>query len=330
MMTEIIKSTPYGLISKHRAELMGVAIIWVLYGHSFLFPSSYLLRSLRVVAYTAVDMFFFISGMSIYRSLTQNTTLDFLRHRFRRLLPVWWFFLVLNLCIGTRYSIQELAGYLTFTGYWMAYKGQGNWFVYAIVLFYILSPVMFGTLKDAKGSVLLLVLTFLLSIPFLGNEYLMRAFCRLPVYTLGMICAAVFDREPIGRQGLIFAVIAFLSGALLIFSIFRCFGDSDALGSSGLFWYPCSLVVPPMTLLFALLLDLKIAQPLIKPLRFLGNASLEILLTSDFLLFSLGIWRDGRTVSFLFLVLVSVTIGEFLHWAVSSVLRYTAKGPRSS
>ena len=83
----------YQRISRYKSQLMGIAILIVVYGHFFYYHSG--LKDYTQLNITmwytvgSVDIFMFLSGFGIYHSLSKNDNpLRFLQRRMSRLLPV--------------------------------------------------------------------------------------------------------------------------------------------------------------------------------------------------------------------------------------------------
>lgn len=297
------KKSPFDLISAYRSEIMGFCILFVLYYHSAINTSSAFLQWLKMVCYGAVDIFMLISGMGIYRSLEKNSVSVFYKHRLKKIVPVWYCYYVIVVLAGhfffnDEFRIHEICGFLTFTGYWLQLDDQGNWYVYAIMLFYLCSPVMFAMIHDSRNRLrtgfLMVLFSILMSFSFFDQLSLM-AFTRLPSYIMGMVFAAALRDRPFSGKGKVLALVVFLVGSVLFYIIIRDY--SYFFWYYGLLWYPFILIAPSFTLFFCLFLDRfqQLLQPLLALLRILGRASLEILVISDFIFIKCGEHIYART-----------------------------------
>ena len=90
----------YQRISRYKSQLMGIAILIVVYGHFFYYHSG--LKDYTQLNITmwytvgSVDIFMFLSGFGIYHSLSKNDNpLRVLQRRMSRLLPAYLPFIVL-------------------------------------------------------------------------------------------------------------------------------------------------------------------------------------------------------------------------------------------
>ncbi|MBQ6369762.1 MAG: acyltransferase [Parasporobacterium sp.] len=328
--------SPYALLSRYRSVLMGIAILLIVWYHSafqFDFVAFYPLRIslafFKQFGYCGVDIFMFLSGMGIWSSLENNSISQFAGNRFRKILPIWWGYLLIRIAAGVLvcdppYTFLEILGFSTFTGFWLDMAGQGNWFVYVIVLFYLLSPTLHSILKNSRSKtgmfLLLLGISFLISLSFV-YRFELAGYSRLPIYINGMYTAAVMKEVTMKKKHWLITAGFFVTGTvilLLCYCYFRSY-----LFDLGLWWYPFILITPSMLLLLCAIL-----RVLEKPLKFLyllfgkcGQASLEILLISDLL------YQNSRHIfsefsflkplsgnlQILFLMLAAVLLGLFFH-----------------
>lgn len=319
--------TAYSLLSKYRSELMGFAIMWVVLFHSSIFFSFGPLNFLKTIGYGGVDVFLLISGLGIYRSLQKNTLCQFLCNRLKKILPIWWSFLIISILLrcflfDIGFSIREILGFATFTGFWLDMDNQGNWYVYAIMLIYLVSPVLAALIRESKNKtamwLLMILLSTLLSFSFFGHFKLI-VFSRIPIYITGMYLAEVGNQIPMKKQDWAVCTILLLAGtALLAFSILYL---SDHLWTYGLWWYPFLLIAVPLSLILCRgfsFLDAHLQFPG-KVLRLLGAASLEILLTTDYAFshFSDAVppGNKGATA----VVLMGILTGLLFHYLIEKV-----------
>ena len=169
----IVKS-PYYYLSKYRSVLMGLAIIWVVWFHSsvkidFLPIGNSAFKFLKQIGYGGVDVFLLISGMGIYHSLEKNSISQYIKNRVKKIIPVWWGYLLIYLVIAqfilhVSMTLSEIIGFTTFTGFWLDMKNQGNWYLYAIMLFYLISPVIHSLLKNSNKKLAMCIVLVIISL----------------------------------------------------------------------------------------------------------------------------------------------------------------------
>ena len=331
--------SPYYYLSQYRSELMGLAILWVVWYHSSVqlnFFHISIINSafslIKGVGYGGVDIFLLVSGMGIYNSLEKNDVSQYIKNRIRRITPVWWSYLIICVLLGyfffeIHFSKLEILGFATFTGFWLDMSHQGNWYVYAIILFYLVSPVFYSLIKNSKNKLLmtifLIAVALLISVSFVGNFKLI-VFSRIPVYLIGIFVSSSLKNVPIKRYQWGIILLSFFAGLFVLFFFYKYL--FDYLWPYGLFWYPFIIVAPTLSLLVSKTLDIfhRVLHPILYLLSLLGKSSLEILLVSDYLFanFSkIGITVISEIITSVFVVLISIVIGVFYHFCIDYTLK---------
>ena len=291
------KKTANDYITRFRPELMGLAVLWVLWFHSALSPAIFPwgpvssgFSFLKTIGYGGVDIFVFMSGFGIGRSLSCNSTSQFAKNRLKKILPIWLSYLAMFVFMVTCFfhifpTMTEILGNITFTGFWLDMNNQGNWYVYMIVLFYLFSPILYSLIKDSRSKfrmcLILMGIALLVSFAFFG-QYKLIAFSRLPLYIFGMYLSMDKQKKSVGPGRILVCLMALLTGTAALY-VFYTFYHS-LLWTYGLWWYPFILITPALTILLSVLFEkiqMKIGT-LLWCLRKMGEASLEIILVSDF------------------------------------------------
>ena len=298
--------SPYEYLSKHRSELMGLSIIWVVLFHFSPYVSfaheniaTKLFLMFIKIGYGGVDIFMLLSGMGIFHSLEKNLS-SYARNRMIRIVPAWWTYLLLSVIFGDyvlhwrHYSAGEVIGFASFTGYWLGLPNQGNWYVYAIVLFYFLSPVFYGLLTGSnhrkRTGVLLVLAALLTSFGFFQRQKLI-VFSRLPIYLMGMGLSCNRSEKPLTKRHWVAMTILLVTGSGLLLVCIREF--PQFLWPYGLWWYPFLLIAPSLALMTAAVFE-RLEGRLMRIKNLLtvfGSASLEILLVSEFFVLNYGWMR---------------------------------------
>lgn len=330
--------SPFYYLSKYRAELMGLSIVWVLWFHAdfqFEFIQVDFLRKIvffiQEMAVFAVDFFMLVGGMGVFCSLQKNTTGAFYKNRLKRILPVWWLFLVIDIILGALsveapLSLLEVLTNATFLSYWLNFANAGNWYVYAIMLFYLVSPLFYFALRKARFSrwmyVALIVAAFGLSFCFFTHPKLI-VFARLPIYLLGFLFAGRRDYQRMTKRNWIICLCCCIAGLLIYYLVTGRL--IWYLWTYGLWWYPFFILTPSLSLLMDGFFERlqRGTAPLRKVMRALGNASLEILLTSDILMFKWIGLREmfpcSTELATLFLMIISILVGLLIHAGIEAV-----------
>lgn len=184
----------YQRISQYKAHLMGMAVMVVVYGHLLYYHSGLMnyedLNFTEWYTLGSVEMFIFISGFGIYQSLKRNRdAYTFYGRRLQRLLPSYLPVMAVFCLFGMLFRemrVGEAVGNLTTFGWWFQLPNQFNWYVPAIIVLYLLSPLFFDCLERlGKKNILVFFALFILIVSGWRSNLLM-AVTRFPTYYLGM------------------------------------------------------------------------------------------------------------------------------------------------
>lgn len=174
---------------------MGIAMISVILYHMYCWPGENRHLSLFRYGYIGVDIFLFLSGFGLCFSIEKNSKKQFYLNRFRRIIPLYWLQIMIGLVIvvvfgGGNFPIERLP---SLVGLPVIEKGLplSNWYVSAIILFYLLFPWLYKvvrkhpltTLISTNITVLLLLIVFP-QMPW----YYDCIVSRLSVFEIGIIC----------------------------------------------------------------------------------------------------------------------------------------------
>ena len=321
---------PYRLISGCRPELMGIGILCVIIFHSRFTTDNTILKLIKDLGYGGVDVFLFLSGMGVYNSLEKNSPGGYFKNRLNRIVPVWWSFLIIWTLVGALFcheviSLRDFAGFAAFTGLWLGMEDQGNWYVYAIMLFYLFAPVLHsvisGSSKKKRTTAIMILISLLVSFTFFGTDILI-AFSRVPVFILGMGFTAAAG-EGFSRTGWwTTAVLGVLGFVTLICCYFLC---PDKLWPYGLWWYPLMPVSFALPLAEAAIINRLPAMPVRKVLSCMGGASLEILMMSDLFVRYFKKTIVSENVTALLIILVVIPMGILYHRVIEEIKKVIKK-----
>ncbi len=339
---DCVKS-PYYYLSKYRSVLMGLAILWVVWFHSSVkldfFQTDVLndtFSFLKDIGYGGVDIFLLVSGMGIYNSLDKNDISQYIKNRVKRITPVWWSYLLISVLLGRfifkiYFSKLEIIGFATYTGFWLDMSNQGNWYIYAIMLFYLISPIIYSLIKSSKNKLLMcltfVIISLIISVPFIYNFKLI-VFSRLPIYIIGMYVSSSLKNISIKKIHWVGLLISFIVGVAVLFIFYTYF--KKYLWPYGLWWYPFIIITPTLSLLIAKFLDIanKIIHPILSLLSLFGKSSLEILLVSDYFFENfnkLDIIIYSNRITSIFVVIISIIIGIIFHYCVDFIIKQSDK-----
>ena len=276
-------------VSRWRSPIMGFCILSVIFVHSKIAfqsgPLSYALNKLWMI-----DMFFFITGMSVYRSLKKDERiLPFYKRRFMRIypryLPIIIIYFIPLFALYTDGSnlalrLRELLGNVIMLGWINGMDNQFNWYLQSLLFFYLFSPALFLAVRQAQGRAkpLLLLLGFacVSQLCFIGSGTLV-AYSRAIAFVMGIVAEDLADRGAKVRINIPLLLVLWMIGNLLAY-----YALAMPLEKSmyyGFCWYPGVLVTPGMLLICCWVFEL---CGKLRPLRWvnsvfglLGRYSLE-------------------------------------------------------
>lgn len=193
------KDTFISTTSKYRSAIMGLSMLSIMLFHQY-FTSSIPFNIFHNFGYWGVDIFLFLSGMGLVKSINNNSLKVYYFRRFNRLIPSCL------LCGTTKYIISLLV-----VSYFAILKKGLNigilsmmsldlWFIHTIIILYAISPLLYYSLKKWTYVTISFIFFF-----FFLNGFFMRPEVgfdwlspigilawtteRLPVFGAGMFIA---------------------------------------------------------------------------------------------------------------------------------------------
>lgn len=260
------------LISKHRSELMAIALIWVAFYHSR-FPIDNKLISLLLVksGYGGVSLFLFLSGFSMYYSYKKdNNYLSFIKKRFLRIVPFCIFLIPLYMLVKNNTFLDACLN--AFGIYWILGISGVNWFTPLILILYIFTPVYLRRFNNNETVITIISMFLVITVTALiKNDNWVYGITNICLYLLGIYFAYLNENDV--KLSYLLVCISFLSGWILLYLMLHYYrNDVQHV-------YPMILITPSMLLILSAIIE-KI--PLIqKPLRHLGSLSYQFYLLHE-------------------------------------------------
>lgn len=332
LRTKTEQTGGYQLLSRYRAELMGCAMLWVMLFHAYEFHFGVpVLDAVKELGFGGVDIFILLSGLGLYGSLIRREgekLSAYFTRRCARVLPAYWLVVGLySLWLRTqgRISLRVAAWSLSTLHYWFHIPGSFNWYVPAMLAFYLLAPFWVRLLRRTGRPGWLTLLAFpvsyglyRLSIP-LGLNYMEDFLYRIPTFAMGLLAGAyVLSGQKLTARH----IAAWACGAL-------CGVVVGVLRLRGVLYintcYMISACVMPICLLLAKAMDLLKWEWLHRPLRLLGTYSLEIYLlnvvvTREFAALSPWLDRDAHHIFYYCAVYtLNILLAVLLHRGIGAV-----------
>ncbi len=298
-------------VSKYRTQIMGVAAVFVLLHHyiTSLYKDMYLpvLTVLAKRANIGVDIFLFLSGIGLYRSMSRDgKALPFYQRRITRvLIPVLLISLPYWLARDFLYRRDGIGMFLlnwTTLSFW-THNNRTAWYISLLLVLYPLYPLIFRMQKKHTVSIVILTAAVFAAVAavfqFAPEIYDKTeiAITRIPVFLIGSLTGEIlFSEKPEAKRFkpavVIYTVLTVLMFAFALTPL-RKHGDTASLlyrfgsGGAGIL----------LTLLTAKLLDLCSSSKLHGCLKKLGALSLELYLIHIFIMNTMNALRIGEKSS---------------------------------
>lgn len=323
----------YALLSRCRGELMGLAMLWVMQFHSFAWrPKWQWLYYVKGLGFCGVDIFLFLSGMGLALSLCRKKQSygGYLKRRLVRVLPTYWLVVGIYgvaLRLAGRTTLKTVAWTISTLFYWFGKPHYFNWYVPALLGFYLLTPLTVALLRRVKYPQIVTALTWaacfavhqLMSAPALG-EIKGGFVMRLPVFVLGCVIGIWLaeERQLTRRGAALWCAVAALGLAMALTPQLYYVPTG--------FWF--SLICAPLCLAVAWLLERLPKGGLRRGLREIGGASLEIYLVNVIFVLERGALEKIIPPAPDYLAFYAVTVplnlllGIALHYALSKPLSW--------
>lgn len=317
-------------LSRYRNEIKGVAILWVVFFHAQLGLDGFLYQIQRI-GYGGVDIFFFLSGYGLYRSLEKDADLGrYLKRRVKRIFPSYLPFCLIWLAVmlpmfggGLATSIRIALGNLTMSGYFAGVELNINWYVSSMALSLLLAPIFHAVLRGGSRVCLrafaLIGILFAIGLGYVGNEQYM-AISRLPVFVLGMLFAAPQCKNVSASKVSLGLTAACLAGITVLFVCLERY--EEMLITYAMYWHPFVLITPALCAGLSWLFS-KTPIVLNKIFDCFGSASFEI--------FLFNVWAEllgkkfgvaDSPLRWVGLSLVSVAAGAAYYRIIGSLIKH--------
>ena len=304
--------------SKYRSAVMGIAMLSIMLSHQrFLHGLPW--NVFEVYGHWGVDIFLFLSGMGMVRSLSIHPIREFYFRRFKRLVPICIFCGALKyfifLIVGEPIRNLEVGLHIGF----LSVFSLDLWFIYSIVIYYLLSPLLFRVLKS--HSLLIMFLVYVLSIGMqhffaekVGYEWLnplgiiLYTAERLPVFMVGMLTSMYSSK--IAKKHFLFSTCAFLVAVALsvLLKVHLLVADLFVLV------YPLLSVSILAIVSFVISMFMHLPKWGLSLFDFVGRHSLEVYLVHEFI-FGALLLTSYTKANHWFLLMISFVLSFMAAWA---------------
>ena len=329
-------------ISEYRSELMGIAILWVVFYH-FGLPGDakalYPLRFLMMLGFNGADIFFLLSGFGLYYSFHKRpNAMAFYKKRLLRILPLFIIFVLAEILMASLANHQDIQMESIYHKIllidFLSGKNVYHWFIASIIACYLIFPLMYYIME--KGLIYVIfcfsllmayVLTFYIG--FTHNDRFLYNFflTRIPSFVFGVYIGKISKLE--NRQEKFFLSKSFVYTSViacfLYYPLLFKFVRNDIPWRYGFIFYPSCIFSYSLSMLIADLLGKirykRYSTFLVKFIRNVGISSLELyfvhmlLLGCPIRLTSINLPIDPL------LVMLSVVISLLIKWLLSSTTK---------
>lgn len=220
-------------ISKYRNHIYGFAAVWIVLYHlftKFYWPQIPVFSQFLKVGNMGVDIFLFLSAVSLGFSIEKNTTKEFYKNRFKRVLVtylliagpfmVWKYFIAGSITVKT---VVDFLAELSMLSYFWTKEGVFPvWYVPCIMFFYLVYPLLYKLKKKNR-----LYIVAIMVIAIIGEIILKkinspvyifteRTMSRIPIFLVGILCTdLVKNAKPVKKSTFIFIMLAGVAGFVL-------------------------------------------------------------------------------------------------------------------
>lgn len=274
----------YGLFSRCRGELMGLAMLWIMSYHAFFWtPAWPWLKDFKEMGFCGVDVFLLLSALGVSMSLErrQEGYGAYLKRRLVRVLPLYLLvtgFYGLALRLAGKASLKTVAWTVSTLFYWLDKPHCFNWYIPALLGFYLIAPAALWLLRRGRWPGLTVAAAWVVSFvlyhvreAFGPSELSGGTIARLPIFLLGLFLGLLLSR---GAKLTLWQAALWLALPLVAIPAVR--------RASYPYYLPTALgfclVCVPLCLMVAWLLDRLPTGGLRWLLRAVGESSLEIYL----------------------------------------------------
>lgn len=282
-----MKKKIFGLkdVSSARNFIYGFAIIWIIFYHSALLPTSTLFSDIKSYGDCGVEIFFLLSGICLYFSYNkQPEVLPFFKRRAARIFPPYliiYGIVFIYLDIISSFNIGQFLLDYSLLDFWLHGLGRAPWFLAGIIVFYCIYPlifkVFFGKQKHKPLYIVIFftVLTAILVALISFYPHLNIFTVRVPIFIIGSLLGKLVF-EDYGVK--IWQIILIAALTVLTYFLFKSYPLQ--LETRNLFYiflsFSLIMALSGIYKLFA-----KYVPVLNLPFEFAGKISLEIYLCHE-------------------------------------------------
>lgn len=254
-----------GLDRESIDALKGIGILGIILVHYGLCASNELISKIVSNGARGVQLMFVINGFLIFNSLSKielnrKNIKIWLKHKFLRLVPLYWFSSILYLiCFGTRggyftgslpkISLANIVTNLLFIHGFCPYYINAiniNWFMADLAIFYVLSPLLFKFINSMERAVVALFIivpvefvlrNVVLNLSIIKDYNIWYAYVNLlsfpsefPIMILGIVAYYVYrkvERDNLISHKKLFSIVCLIFVMIPLYSLIMYNGSFE-------------------------------------------------------------------------------------------------------
>lgn len=308
------------MVFKHRSTVMGIACMWIVWYHLAINHGGFVFNQLKSNGALGVDIFVFISGVSMWSSLNRNMDWKrFFRRRVQRVLVPYYMFLPL-LYVVMWFVSKDVEISRIIKGLLVC---DVNWFCLFIVIVYALTPLIYYLVNKQKLiSIVVIIALLVISIVFHQQYGIIKFVERIVDYFIGMLVAS--KEKNSDRNIAVYAIVTASIGVLLWISMMIMLhldNYNPYFSSQSIVRLTYILIAPGLTYMIAYFFEKIKCLRLEKVICYVGNSSFEVLLWQALLveyLYNVHMNSDVIVVAYL-VMLSSFVFGIIWHAMVQQL-----------
>ena len=327
-------------ILKQRPAIYGVLAIWVMLFHianRIGVPGTPgIITPLVNMGNVAVDVFLLLSGYCVYESWKKDPSIKrFYFKRFLRILVPYLIFSIplylwKNVVEVKTFNPNAIIGDVSTYNFWV-YGMQTTWYVCAILLFYLLIPILGLLMKKNKFcGIIVLVAIYVLNqvLWMLLPSYSVTsiAWTRLPVFALGVFLSCHGDTIEVKKPKVVKYALVLLA---VLFTMIFPYREwyRNVFGNKPEYLWTGYILLAPGLLIILFEVVRRLPGFVNKGLELIGSVSLEIYIIHVFALRVLDYYKLQTVLNAWYFVIVPVaTIGiALVYYYIKTLIKHGIK-----
>lgn len=314
------------IIGKNRTILMGYAIIVIALYHLNIIVPCHIpyIKGIVRMGWYGVDIFLFLSGWGLYKSLSKGPNLtSYYKRRLLRIFPAYIITIIAFSYID-EYSLIEIIIKSSIISFWFG-DTSILWYIPSIIAFYVFSPLLYKWVNNRERSIIPICITmpFVLTCWAIKEDlwgwriddlrYLFLA--RIPIFCFGMLIAS----KKITINKWIYKIMPLLTFAIFVIMMYV---DRIDIYTKPFLWMIAFFLTIPISLTVIQLLNIFKSVCIQNLFHYCGIISLEIYLIHEHIygyVKSTNLIFDFWNTTFLLFLIV--IIAEILHISVDKIIQ---------